>query len=73
VSNTRPAVTIHFNGDCREIPEGQTIQGLLAALGLDAGRVAVELDGDIVRQPEWPARVLQPGARLEVVHFVGGG
>jgi sulfur carrier protein len=66
-------VRVLLNGECREIPQDQTIGGLLEALGLDLGRVAVELDGAIVRRAEWAVRVLAPGARLEVVHFVGGG
>lgn len=61
------------NGEPRQIPDGETVAGLLAALGLESSRVAVELDRVIVRRPEWDSRVLMPGARLEIVHFVGGG
>jgi thiamine biosynthesis protein ThiS len=68
-----PGIRVLFNGESREIPPGQTIAGLLEALGLEPARVAVELDGIIVGRPEWPSRALQAGARLEVVHFVGGG
>lgn len=64
---------ILMNGESREIPEGQTVLRLLESLGLDPGRVAVELDGEILRKSEWAGRVLAPGARLEIVHFVGGG
>lgn len=64
---------ILLQGEAREIPDGQTVLGLLEALGLDPGRVAVELDGLILKKPEWPVRLLQAGSRLEVVHFVGGG
>ncbi len=68
-----PGIRVFFNGESREIPRGQTIAGLLEALGLDPARVAVELDSVIVGRSEWPRRELQAGARLEVVHFVGGG
>ncbi len=64
---------IVLNGEPREVPEGLTVLELLETLGLDSGRVAVELDALILKKPEWPLRILQPGARLEVVHFVGGG
>jgi len=47
----------------------ETVLGLLDSLGLDPGRVAVELDGLILKKPEWPRLSLQPDARLEVVHF----
>ncbi len=64
---------IIVNGQTQESSEGQTIARLLESLGLDPARVAVELDGAIVRQPQWATRVLAPGSRLEIVHFVGGG
>jgi thiamine biosynthesis protein ThiS len=66
-------IRIVFNGQPREVPDGTSVLGLLELLGLDSGRVAVELDGIIVRKPEWPGRTLVSGSRLEVVHFVGGG
>lgn len=66
-------IDIVINGETRSIPEGQTVLDLLKSLELDPGRVAVELDRVILRRPEWASRVLQPGARLEVVYFVGGG
>ncbi len=64
---------IVLNGQDHEIPDGLTVRSLLESMGLKPDRVAVELDGLIVKKAEWPERVLQPGARLEVVHFVGGG
>jgi thiamine biosynthesis protein ThiS len=62
-----------INGESRDVPEGQTIEALLLWLELEPGRVAVELDGEIVKQALWPSRVPRQGARLEIVHFVGGG
>jgi thiamine biosynthesis protein ThiS len=70
VSNS---VRIFLQGEAREVPDGQTVLGLLDSLGLNSGRVAVELDGLILKKSEWPRCSLQPGTRLEVVHFVGGG
>lgn len=61
------------NGEPRQVPDGETVAGLVAGLGLESSKVAVELDRVIVRRPEWASRVLCPGARLEIVHFVGGG
>lgn len=64
---------ITVNGERRPLPEGQTILGLLQALELDPARVAVELDGAIVKQPQWGQTLLRPGSQLEIVQFVGGG
>ncbi len=55
------------------MPEGQTLLGLLRRMDLDPERVAIELDRRIVKKPNWDTTVLQPGARLEIVQFVGGG
>ena len=62
-----------INGQARTVPEGETIPGLLESLGLAEERVAVELDGKIVRRGDWRGRELRPGSRVEIVHFVGGG
>jgi thiamine biosynthesis protein ThiS len=66
-------IDITLNGETRSAPEGQTILGLLRQLELDPARVAVELDRRIMKQPSWPETVLRPGARIEIVQFVGGG
>ena len=64
---------ILVNGQPRQAPEGQTVLGLLERLQLDPARVAVELDGQILKQTHWKEKALRPGARLEIVQFVGGG
>jgi sulfur carrier protein len=69
----RTSVTVTVNGEMTEIPAGLTIAGLLAHLQVISDRVAVELDRQIVRKGEWESRVVQPGAALEIVTFVGGG
>jgi thiamine biosynthesis protein ThiS len=66
-------IEITVNGEPQTAPKGQTILGLLQQLELDPQRVAVELDRRIVKQPYWPETVLQTGAQLEIVQFVGGG
>ncbi len=77
VSTEAPGIgtgmVVVINGEPREIPAGQTIAALVAALGLEPAQVAVELEREIVRRADWAGRVLAAGARLEIVHFVGGG
>ena len=67
------AIQIVVNGKSASAPDAQTILGLLHDLGLDPERVAVELDRRIIKRPDWGGMVLDPGARLEIVQFVGGG
>ena len=64
---------IVVNGKTRDVPQGETVLGLLRSLEIEPDRVAVEVDRRIVKQPEWPATVLVPGVEVEIVHFVGGG
>ena len=64
---------IVVNGEERSVPDGQSVSSLLAVLGIEAGRVAVELDRSIIRKPDWDSTMVQDGARLEIVQFVGGG
>jgi len=64
---------ILINGQPRQAPEGQTVLELLQSLALDPAAVAVELDGQILQRTRWKEKALQPGARLEIVQFVGGG
>jgi thiamine biosynthesis protein ThiS len=67
------AETITLNGAVRPLEREVTIGELLAELGLARERVAVELDGRIVRKAEYDSVRVAPGARVEVVSFVGGG
>ena len=64
---------IIVNGEKREALEGRTLLAFLESLGLDESRIAVELDGLIVKKNAWTSTVLHSGARLEIVQFVGGG
>lgn len=68
-----PTVEIWVNGERREIRDGASVADLVAELGLAPDRVAVELDRRIVRRADWERASLSDGARLELVHFVGGG
>jgi len=68
-----PGVTVVVNGEARQVPEGETIAGLVRALGLDPERLAVELDRRIVKRAQWASTSLSAGAQIEIVQFVGGG
>jgi len=55
------------------VAEGSTVLSLLGELGIPAERVAVELDRIILKPAVWAETPLPPGAKVEIVHFVGGG
>jgi sulfur carrier protein len=65
-----------INGQPRTFPalaRGSSLDDLLAALALQADRVAVEHNGSIVARPAWPSTLITDGDKFEIVHFVGGG
>lgn len=64
---------VKINGEAREVPAGLTVAGLLSHLRLNAGRVAVERNLEILPRDLWDSTAVEPGDRYEIVHFVGGG
>lgn len=64
---------VRLNGELREIPEGITVSGLLAHLGVKAQRVAVEVNETIVTKDRYDSQPIGPGDSVEIVAFVGGG
>lgn len=66
-------IRIVLNGTDKEIPVGSTVAQLLALLGIERGRVAVERNQDVVPRATYDQVSLAAGDRIEVVGFVGGG
>ncbi|MEO2021381.1 MAG: sulfur carrier protein ThiS [Pirellulaceae bacterium] len=64
---------ITLNGQSHEVAEAITVSELLVQLGVQTRHVAVEVNLEIMPQPEHPSCVLQEGDQLEVVTLVGGG
>jgi len=66
-------VRLTVNGEQRQVQAARNISALVAQLGLDARKIAIERNLAIVPRSLWPATVLADGDRIEIVHFVGGG
>lgn len=64
---------IQLNGETFELPDGETVAGLIDRLDLAGRRVAVELNLDIVPRSLHPTTVLRESDQVEVVHAIGGG
>ncbi len=64
---------LKLNGEIREVPDGTTVAGLLAQLGVKAQRVAVEVNEAVVTRDRYEAHALRAGDAIEIVAFVGGG
>ena len=66
-------VDLRLNGQTRQLPGPLTVAGLLATLGLDGRKVAVERNEAIVPRSLYDTTELANGDALEIVHFIGGG
>jgi len=64
---------VTVNGQPRTTPPGTTVAALLAAMGIDPARVAVERNQDVVHRKTWTEASIAEGDRIEIVAFVGGG
>jgi len=66
-------VRLTINGEDRDIAGVENVAGLVEALGLDARKVAVEVNLEIVPRSLYGGAALNDGDRVEIVHFIGGG
>jgi thiamine biosynthesis protein ThiS len=62
-----------LNGEDRSFPTLGHVADLVALLGLDARKVAVERNLEIVPRSTYAHVALAEGDRIEIVHFIGGG
>jgi thiamine biosynthesis protein ThiS len=66
-------ISIAVNGEERAAKPEATVTDLLRELGMDAGRVAIERNLEILPRPKWTETRIEAGDRYEIVQFVGGG
>ena len=66
-------IQVTVNGEPRGLPDAQTVAQLLQSLALTRGRVAVEINTEVVPRATYGERTIRAGDAIEVVTFVGGG
>ncbi|PLX90902.1 MAG: thiamine biosynthesis protein ThiS [Desulfuromonas sp.] len=66
-------MNITVNNQIRTASAGQTLADLINEMGLDAARIAVEYNRDILTRDTLATISLQDGDVIEIVNFVGGG
>lgn len=67
------SLTLTLNGETMAFDRTLTVALLLASIGLDARKVAVERNAEIVPRSAYSVTWLATGDQLEIVHFIGGG
>ena len=65
--------TILLNGDPYPIDGQLQLLALLERLNMRKGRVAVEVNREIVPKANYAQTIIKPGDNVEVINFVGGG
>lgn len=67
-------MNVRINGNQEEIAEDLTIQGLLAYRNVESpNMVSVELNGTILKRPEFEEKKVAEGDVIEFLYFMGGG
>lgn len=66
-------ISIHCNGQKRELPPGTSIAALVEALGVTSKKYAVERNRQVVPRDRLEAVLLEDGDEVNIVTLVGGG
>jgi len=64
---------LKVNGRMQQGREGLSVTGLLDDLKIHPQRVAVQLNGTILKRERFPEVVLKDGDTVEIITFMAGG
>jgi thiamine biosynthesis protein ThiS len=64
---------IIVNGESQSLESDASLGQLLAMLGLDGKRIAVEVNRDIVPRSDYDSFKLSDNDTIEIVNAIGGG
>ncbi|WP_026884078.1 sulfur carrier protein ThiS [Clostridium akagii] len=62
-----------INGEEQDFEIGITIEDLLKKLNIDAERIVIEVDLEIIPKDEFKTKKLGSESKVELIRFVGGG
>jgi len=66
-------MNVVLNGKQHGIGTASSLQELLIELGMTGGRIAVELNGEIIPKSNFQQQKLNDGDKIEIVQAIGGG
>jgi sulfur carrier protein len=73
MSERSSCFTIQLNGEEYTIDGDAHLPALLERFQMRRGRVAVEINQEIVPRVQYGGVTLKPGDKVEIINFVGGG
>ena len=71
--NNTARMHIILNGKPKEFQNTLNLKNVIEQFCLDKIPVVAELNGEIIKDPQWESTALNEGDILELVRFVGGG
>ena len=66
-------IAMSVNGKTRTLEAELSLQDLLQDLGMATGRIAVELNGNIVPRSQFSSQLISNLDSIEIVQAIGGG
>lgn len=66
-------MSILLNHEPYPYTEGMTLQTLKEAKGFVFADIIAKVNGQIIRDNQWAATILQDGDQVEMIHVFGGG
>lgn len=64
---------ITLNGQTKKLTDAPNLNTIVERFCKKQNPVIAELNGKIIKTPQWESTVLKDGDTLELVRFVGGG
>ena len=71
--NKKNKIKITVNGKQMTVKLKFSLKNLIEKLELPIGKVAIELNKEIVNKKKINIMFLKNGDKIEIVHFIGGG
>lgn len=63
---------VTVNGETHTLPDEATVEDLTRHLHVE-GRIALEINREVVPRSRWTAHALRDGDAVEIVRAIGGG
>lgn len=67
------AIRLTVNGAPREVPDGATVDAVVASVTSQPSGVAAAVNGEVVPRRTWAGAALRDGDQVEIVTAVQGG
>jgi len=66
-------VKIKLNGQEKQLLDPQDLQAIVEQFCKKDQNIIVEVNGEIIKNPQWNTTHLKDGDSVELLNFVGGG